>query len=147
MDRFIAAKLEVLLAHPGGPYFARKDDGYWTIPKGLIEDGEPMLEAAKREFFEETSLEVAADTFLPLGEVRQKGGKIVHAWAFQGDWDPQNLRSNWFEMEWPPNSGRRQSFPEVDRACWFDLSEARIKMNPAQAEFLDRLQAALGRQC
>lgn len=136
--------LEVFLVHPGGPYFVRKDDGYWTIPKGLVEEGEVDLETARREFEEETSIAVPAErAFFDLGKVRQKGGKLVHAWAFEGDCDPSCIRSNTFEIEWPPRSGRMQSFDEVDRASWFGLEEARIKINQAQKDFLDRLEASL----
>lgn len=129
---------EVLLAHPGGPFFARKDDGSWTIPKGLVGDGEDPLVAARRELEEEIGLSVEGP-FLPLGSVRQKGGKVVHAWAVEGDFDPGSITSNTFELEWPPRSGRRQAFPEIDRAAFFGLAEARRKMIAAQAVLLDRL--------
>jgi predicted NUDIX family NTP pyrophosphohydrolase len=136
--------VEVLLVHPGGPLFARKDLGAWSIPKGEIEEGEELLAVAHRELAEETGF--AADgPALPLGQVQQRGGKIVHAWAVRGDADPVALRSNTFEMEWPPKSGKLREFPEVDRAAWFGLDEARGKINPAQAEFLDRLAAELAR--
>ena len=130
--------LEVLLVHPGGPYWARKDAGAWSIPKGEYGAGDDPLEAARREFAEE--LGSAADgPAIPLGEVKQKGGKVVSAWGVQGDLDPSDVRSNTFEMEWPPRSGRLQSFPEVDRAEWFTPEGAREKLNPAQHAFLDRL--------
>lgn len=137
------ARLEVLLAHPGGPLFARKDDGAWTIPKGLVEEGEDMLAAAQREFEEETGFRADAEAFVPLGEIRQKSGKRVHAWAFVGDAEPSELDSNPFEMEWPPRSGQRRSFPEIDRVEWFSLERARAKLLSAQVELLDRLLAAL----
>ena len=137
------ARVEVLLAHPGGPLFARKDDGAWTIPKGLVEDGEDMLAAARREFEEETGFRASSGSFVPLGEIRQKSGKRVHAWAFVGDADPSHLKSNPFEMEWPPRSGRRQSFPEIDRVEWFSVERARAKLLEAQVELLERLLARL----
>ncbi len=129
--------------HPGGPFFQRKDLGAWSIPKGEADDGEDLLAVAHRELGEETGFMVSAPE-LPLGRVRQKGGKVVHAWAVESDADPAELRSNAFEIEWPPQSGRRQAFPEVDRAAWFDLAEARRRINPAQAAFLDALLAAVG---
>jgi predicted NUDIX family NTP pyrophosphohydrolase len=135
--------VEVLLVHPGGPFFARRDAGAWSIAKGEVEAGEDLLSAARRELHEETGF-TAAGAAIPLGTVRQKGGKIVHAWAVRGDADPEALRSNTFELEWPRGSGRRRAFPEVDRAAWFTLAEARQRMNPAQAPLLDRLVAALG---
>jgi predicted NUDIX family NTP pyrophosphohydrolase len=131
--------LEVLLVHPGGPFWAKKDEGVWSIPKGEPGEGEEALDTARREFEEETSFR-AEGPFLPLGSVRQKGGKVVQAWAFAGDCDPALLRSNTCEIEWPPRSGRRQTIPEVDRAEWFDLAEARRRINPAQAAFLDVLE-------
>ncbi|MDT4894230.1 MAG: hypothetical protein QOE97_3265 [Pseudonocardiales bacterium] len=133
---------QVLLAHPGGPFFARKDDGSWTIPKGLLEPGEEPLVAAQREFVEEIGLPLpAALDFLPLGEVRQRNGKRVQAWAAEADLDVTEVSSNTFEMQWPPRSGRLQAFPEIDRAEWFELATARRKIVPAQAELLDRLAA------
>ncbi len=135
--------LEVLLVHPGGPFFAKKDLGVWTIPKGLPEPSEPLLEAAIRELREETGL-VASGPYLELGSVRQKGGKLVHGWAFEGDLpDGFVLASNTFDLEWPPRSGRRRAFPEVDRAEFFDVGEARRKINEAQIPFLERLSQAL----
>ena len=128
--------------HPGGPFFARKDLGAWSIPKGEVEAGEELLAVAHRELAEETGFS-ADGPALSLGQVRQRGGKLVHAWAVRGDADPSHLRSNTFELEWPPKSGQRRVFPEVDRAQWFDLAEARLRINPAQAELLDRLEAAL----
>jgi predicted NUDIX family NTP pyrophosphohydrolase len=144
MYRRTARGLEVLLAHPGGPYFVKKDAGGWTIPKGEPEPGEAIEAAAEREFTEETGLPVSGQRF-SLGEIRQKGGKTVRAWAFAGDIPPGfAAKSNLFEMEWPPRSGKRASFPEIDRAEMFPLEVARVKINPAQAEFLDRLVTQLG---
>jgi predicted NUDIX family NTP pyrophosphohydrolase len=134
--------VEVLLAHPGGPFWANKDAGAWSVPKGLIAPGEDLLATARREFTEETGLHPAGP-FLPLGSVRQKAGKVVHAWACEGDADPARLTSNTTSAEWPPGSGKWIEFPEVDRCEWFDLAKARVKLNPAQAEFVDRLEAAL----
>ncbi|MBI4410312.1 MAG: NUDIX domain-containing protein [Gemmatimonadetes bacterium] len=130
--------LEVFLGHPGGPFWARKDAGAWSIPKGLVDADEEPLAAARREFEEETGARLAGP-FLPLGSVRQKGGKVVHTWAVEGDVDPATIRSNVTRLEWPRGSGRWLTFPEVDRCGWFDLATAREKINPAQAEFLDRL--------
>jgi predicted NUDIX family NTP pyrophosphohydrolase len=132
--------LEVLLAHPGGPYWAKKDDGAWTIPKGEIDVDEESLAAARREFEEEMGSAVGGD-FLPLEPVRQPGGKLVLAWAVSSDFDPSALRSNTFSMEWPPKSGRQKQFPEVDRAAWFDIACARRKILKGQAPFLDQLLA------
>ena len=131
--------LEVLLVHPGGPFWANKDEGVWSIPKGEPAEGEDALDTARREFEEETSFRPESP-YLALGTVRQKGGKIVHAWAFEGDCDPAAVRSNTCEVEWPPRSGRRLTVPEVDRAAWFDLAEARKRINPAQAAFLEALE-------
>lgn len=134
--------LEVLLGHPGGPYWQNKDDGAWSVPKGEIEAGEDELAAARREFAEETGYRPQGDV-LSLGSARQPGGKLVHVWALDDDWDPAQLGSNSFSMEWPPKSGRLQVFPEIDRAGWFALDEARKKTLKGQVVFLDRLQAAL----
>ena len=136
--------VEILLGHPGGPFWRRKDIGAWTIPKGLIAPGETPLAAAKREFTEETGHNPRRET-ISLGDARQPGGKIVHVWAVEDDWDTAGLQSNTFEMEWPPRSGRRQSFPEIDRAAWFNVAEARPKILKGQAIFIDRLLEALGR--
>jgi predicted NUDIX family NTP pyrophosphohydrolase len=137
-------QLEVLLAHPGGPLFRRKDDGVWTIPKGEIDPGEDLLCRARIEFEEEVGIPVEAVDWIDLGWVKQKGGKIVYAWAFEGDLPGDfQCRSNMFEMEWPPRSEKMQSFPEVDQACFFSLEDARHKLKEAQTPFLDRLQAAL----
>jgi predicted NUDIX family NTP pyrophosphohydrolase len=135
--------LQVLLVHPGGPFWQRRDLGAWSIPKGEIAEHEDPLAAARREFREETGWSGEGDA-VALGTVTQKGGKVVHAWAVRGDADPRELRSNTFEIEWPPRSGRMQAFPEVDRAEWFDLAEARGRILPAQAALLDALVAALG---
>jgi predicted NUDIX family NTP pyrophosphohydrolase len=140
MFRFRGGQLEVFLAHPGGPFFKNKDDGHWSIPKGEIEAGEDLLVAARREFKEEVGIDPWCGDFLELGSVRQKGGKIVHAWAFQGDCDESRpLQSNTFELEWPPLSGRIQRFPEIDRVAFFTVPEARKKLKEAQHPFLDRL--------
>lgn len=129
---------EVFLVHPGGPFWKNKDEGAWTIPKGEFDESEDPLAAAIREFKEETGYSIKGD-FKSLIPVQQKAGKIVHAWAIQGDIDEANLKSNFFEMEWPPKSGKKQSFPEIDRASWFRLSEAREKINSSQVQFLDQL--------
>ena len=134
--------VEVFLAHPGGPFWSDRDDGAWTVPKGLVEPGEDPLAAAAREFEEETGIRPTGP-YLPLGSVRLKSGKVVHAWAWEGDADPDRVTSNRMSVEWPPRSGRRVSFPEVDRCAWFDPAVARVKLNPAQAEFIDRLEAIL----
>ena len=130
--------VEVLLVHPGGPYWRNKDEGAWSIPKGEIDAGEDPLAAARREFQEELGFEPNGQ-FIPLTTIRQKAGKTVHAWAFEGDCDPGSLRSNTFAMEWPPKSGRQVELPEVDRAEFFALEEAKRKINPAQAQWLDEL--------
>lgn len=134
------AGIEVLLAKPGGPFWRNKDLGAWTVPKGEYEPPEEALAAALREWDEETGFP-AAPPFLPLGEVAQKSGKRVSAWAFEGDCDPSGLRSNEFEIEWPPRSGRMRRFPEIDEVRWFTLEEARTRMLTAQWPFLDRLAA------
>jgi predicted NUDIX family NTP pyrophosphohydrolase len=136
-----SGEIEVLLAHPGGPYWRGKDAGAWTLPKGEYEDPEEPLAAACREFDEETGFPITPP-FLALGDVKLKSGKRISAWAFSGDCDPGQVRCNTFEMEWPPRSGRLQSFPELDRVQWFKLDDARQKLNGAQATFLDRLEAS-----
>jgi predicted NUDIX family NTP pyrophosphohydrolase len=136
--RFRDGELQVLLAHPGGPFWTRKDDGAWTIPKGEIGDGEDPFEAAKREFAEETGL-VLEGEFVALTPIKQKAGKTVLAWAIEGDCDAAAIRSNLFSMEWPPKSGRQAEFPEIDRAAWFDIEEARTKLLASQLPFLDQL--------
>jgi predicted NUDIX family NTP pyrophosphohydrolase len=140
--RFRDSGLEALLVHPGGPFWANKDLGAWSIPKGEVGEGEELLAAARREFREETGAP-AEGPVVALGQVRQRSGKIVHAWAMRGDFDPRELRSNHFEMEWPRGSGEIRLFPEVDRAAWFDLAEARRRILPAQRAFLDALAASL----
>jgi predicted NUDIX family NTP pyrophosphohydrolase len=136
--------LEVLLAHPGGPYWAKKDDGAWTIPKGLVRPDD-LVQGALREFREETGF-VARGPFAPLKPVRQKSGKTVHAFAFEGDFDPERFCSNTFEMEWPPRSGRQQSFPEIDRIGWFGLEQAMRKIIAYQRPFLAELRDTLARK-
>jgi predicted NUDIX family NTP pyrophosphohydrolase len=134
--------IQVLLVHPGGPFWRRRDAGAWSIPKGEVEPGEDLLCAARREVAEETG--IAPDgPFIALGSVRQRAGKEVHAWACEAQCDPASVRSNEFEIEWPPGSGRRHSFPEIDRAGLFDLADARIKLNQAQVPFVDALERAL----
>jgi predicted NUDIX family NTP pyrophosphohydrolase len=135
--------LEVLLAHPGGPFWSRRDAGAWTIPKGEIEPDEDPLAAACREFEEETGFRPQGP-FLPLGEVRQKGGKVIAAWAWEGDVDASRATSHLIVIEWPPRSGRQVEVPEADRCEWFDLAAARRKVNPAQAALLDRLEQQAG---
>lgn len=135
-------RLEVFLIHPGGPYFANKDKGVWGVPKGEYNPSEDPLDAAVREFAEETGFN-AAPPFLPLGEIRQRNRKLVTAWAFAGDCDPTQLVSNTCDIEWPPRSGRRMTIPEVDRGHWFSLAEAVEFMRPDQHELLNRLEAAV----
>ena len=134
--------LEVFLVHPGGPFFAKKDHGTWTIPKGEYPDGELPLEAAKREFQEETGFPVP-ETFLDLGSIKQAGGKIVAAWAFEGDCDPAKMSSNTCEVEWPPRSGRLIEIPEADRGAWFSIDEAKERIKSTQIPLIDRLLTAL----
>ncbi|WP_188930441.1 NUDIX domain-containing protein [Dyadobacter endophyticus] len=136
-------RLEVLLVHPGGPFFVRKDLGAWSIPKGEYDDSEDPLTAARREFAEETGQAVEGD-FLPLTAIKQKGGKEVLAWAVEGDIDAAKVSSNTFELEWPPRTGKMQKFPEIDRAEWFDLDTARTKINERQVSLLDEVEALFG---
>ncbi len=133
---------EVLLVHPGGPFWRRKDLGAWSIPKGEVDEGESLLDAARREFREETGFTIVG-TALPLGQVRMTSGKVIHGFAVEGDVDASQVRSNTFEMEWPRGSGQMRSYPEVDRAAWFDLAEGRRRILVAQAPFLDTLLSVL----
>jgi len=144
MYRRRAEGLEVLLGHPGGPLFVKKDAGIWSIPKGEIEGDEDLLVAARREFAEEVGCP-SAGPYIELHPIRQKGGKIVHAWACQGDCDPRAAKSNMFVMEWPPHSGRQQEFPEIDRVEWFDLATAKNKIKQGQTELIKELARKLGR--
>lgn len=144
MHRVRDGNLEVFLVHPGGPFFKERDRGAWTIPKGEVDEDEDLLQAAVREFEEEVGFRPDGP-FRTLGETKQKGGKTVHAWAFAANRDPSHaLTSNTFELEWPPHSGRKQSFPEVDRGEFFRIEEARKKLNPAQNVFLERLLSLVG---
>ena len=147
-----ASEPEVLLGHPGGPFFARRDEGYWSIPKGGPDHAdEDLLAVARREFAEEVghpapSCQPDGSPPIPLGTIVQKGGKVVYAWAIEGDLDPATARSNAFELEWPPRSGRHECFPELDRVAWFAPAEARRRLKPAQIPFIDRLIAAVARE-
>ncbi len=145
MYRYRDGVLEVFLAHPGGPFWAKKDLGAWTVPKGEYGPGETALEAARREFGEETACQSAGD-LIPLTPRRQPSGKIISVWAFEGDCDPEALRSNTISLEWPPGSGRQLEFPEIDRAAWFTLGEARVKIAPGQRGFLEELEQLLGKK-
>ena len=138
-----SAGLEVLLAHPGGPIFAQRDLGHWTVPKGEPDPDEPLIDAARREFREETGLPSPDGEWLEIGSIVQKGGKVVHAWAVEGDLRPEDVASETFELEWPPGSGRRETHPEIDRVAWFDPSEARRRIKDAQIPLIDRLVALL----
>lgn len=144
MYRQLAAEVHFFLVHPGGPYFVHRDKGYWGIPKGLVEPGEDLLAAAKREFEEETGI-LPKPPYHSLAKIQYNSSrKIVHAWAFSGEWDPQaGIHSNRFEMEWPPNSGQYQTFPEVDQARWFNYEEAQVYIHPAQFPLLDRLRSLI----
>jgi len=142
MFRRRPSELEILLVHPGGPFWRKKDLGAWSIPKGEYMEGETALGAAKREFEEETGIKPIGE-FIPLDEIRQPSGKIITAWAFEGDCSPKEIRSNLFTMEWPPKSGKTQEFPEIDRAAWFSLEDARARILKGQLGFLDRLVARL----
>ena len=144
MYRGTGDALEVLLVHPGGPFWAKKDEGAWSIPKGEYDEGEDPLVVARREFEEETGGATPRGAYLDLGELVQPSRKVITAFAIQGDFDPANLKLNMFEMEWPPKSRRKQSFPEIDRAQWFTPAEAREKIQPGQAPFIDRLLDRLG---
>jgi predicted NUDIX family NTP pyrophosphohydrolase len=140
--RFRKGILEVLLVHPGGPFWAKKDRAAWSIPKGEYEEGEDPLDAAKRELAEEAGIRVDSP-LIDLGELRQPSGKIVHAWAAGQDCDPSRIRSNTFKMEWPPKSGRLQEFPEIDRAAWYSTAVAKSKLHKGQAAFIDKLITVL----
>jgi predicted NUDIX family NTP pyrophosphohydrolase len=144
MYRWSGPRLEVLLVHPGGPFWRNKDEGAWSIPKGEMDEGEDTEVAARREFQEETGIAVLGP-LEPLGEVRQRGGKRVFAFVVEGDLDVEGVKSNTFEMEWPPKTGRMQSFPEVDRAAWFDLPAAQVKILESQRSLLDRLAELVDR--
>jgi predicted NUDIX family NTP pyrophosphohydrolase len=139
LHRETSGRIEVFLVHPGGPFWAKKDDGAWSIPKGEFEEGEDALKAAKREFCEETGVVVTGE-FQPLSPLKQRSGKMVYAWMVRGDVDPAGLKSNTFSIEWPRGSGQLQEFPEVDRAEWFHLALARRKILPGQLPFLDQLE-------
>lgn len=144
--RRFADTIEVFLVHPGGPFWAKKDAGAWSIPKGEYAEDEDALDAAKREFQEETGLAIEG-TFLLIGTAKQSGGKIITAWAIEANLDPSSVKSNMFDMEWPPKSGRTQAFPEIDKARWFTLEEAREKLLKGQVAFLDRLVDMLTGSC
>lgn len=135
--------LEVLLAHPGGPFWVKKDAGVWTIPKGEFTDDEDALEAAKREFKEETGMDVTGE-FVELMPLKQKSGKIIYAWLLLGDLDPSQIKSNTFELEWPPKSGIKKQYPEIDKAAWYNLNDAKEKINPGQVGFIAQLERLLG---
>lgn len=143
--RLNSKELEVFLVHPGGPFFAKKDAGFWTIPKGEYAESEDAFETAKREFCEETGCEIDGN-FIELSSIKQKNGKIVHAWAVEGNINPENIKSNTFEIEWPPRSGKKQAFPEIDRGQWFGAEEAKEKINPAQVDLIDQLLAKISLQ-
>ncbi len=144
MYRIREDNLEVFLVHPGGPYFAKKDKGAWTIPKGEPGPDEEELATAKREFEEETGIRPKGD-LVELGSITQKGGKRVIAWAFKGDCDPGKIKSNTFIIEWPPRSGKKQEFPEIDRAAWFIVDKAKTRINSAQVAFIERLEQIIKR--
>lgn len=135
--------LQVFLVHYGGPFWAKKDDGSWSVPKGEFSGEEKPLDAALREFREETGMELKPSHIIPLKSVKQKGGKVIHCWAIEGDIDPVKMVSNEFEMEWPPKSGKKKSFPEIDRGEWFDVETAKRKINEVQIQFIDELRSYL----
>ena len=141
--RLNSGTIEVFLVHPGGPFWAKKDSGAWSIPKGEIEEDEDLLAAAKREFAEELGCPIPEGEFFALGEVKQPSGKIIHIWAMQADVKPGDIKSNQFKMEWPPHSGHEQEFPEVDKAEWFSLASAKTKLVKGQLPFLDTLTSLL----
>lgn len=140
--RMLSKDLEVFLVHPGGPYWVKKDEGAWSVPKGEFEAGEEPLEAARREFYEETGFEITG-RFMELTPLKQPSGKVVYVWALAGNVDAASVKSNMFSMEWPPGSGRQREFPEVDRGGWFTIAQAREKLLPGQRGFLDQLQKIL----
>ena len=142
--RFTNSGLELFLVHPGGPFWRNKDNASWSIPKGEYDESEDPLEAAKREFLEETGFDHIEGDFKELGELRQPSGKVVTAWAVEGDCNPETVQSNTFSMEWPPRSGKQAEFPEVDRAEWFSVAESREKLHKGQVRFVDRLCEILG---
>jgi predicted NUDIX family NTP pyrophosphohydrolase len=142
MYRFRDRALEVFLVHPGGPFWGKKDAGAWSIPKGLLDQDEDPLTAAQREFEEETSFKISG-RFIPLTPVKLKSGKVVQTWAVQGDCNPSEARSNTFSMEWPPGSGKEKEFPEIDRAAWFEIKEAKKRINPGQVGLLEELPHVL----
>jgi len=143
MYRYRGAKLEVFLVHPGGPFWSKKDEGVWSIPKGEYTEDEEAFEVAKREFKEETGYKAEGD-FMQLSPIKQPGGKIIAAWAFEGDCDAGKIKSNTFSMEWPPRSGKQAEFPEVDRAAWFPIKAAKTKLLKGQVSFIEQLCEALG---
>ena len=145
MYRVRAGKPEVLLVHPGGPFWRNKDNGAWTVPKGEVAEGEELLDAAKREFEEELGVKPDGE-FVELTPVKQRGGKVVHGWAFEGDLDTTAVRSNSFTTEWPPGSGKWEEFPEIDRAAFFDPATAKRKINPAQVAFVAQVEALTSRR-
>ena len=136
--KYVDGGLRVMLVHPGGPFWAKKDEGAWSIPKGILEETEGALRAARREFKEETGFDVDGQ-FIELGQLKQPGGKIVHAWALENELDVKDIRSNTFTLEWPKNSGNVKEYPEIDKAEWFDVNQAKKKILKGQAEFIDRL--------
>jgi len=144
MFRYRGGTIQVLLVHPGGPLWTDRDIAAWSIPKGLLAPGEEAFAAAQREFEEETGLKPSGH-FIPLNPVKQPGGKIVRAWKFEGDLDPSVIKSNYFSIEWPPHSGQIREFPEVDRAAWFSIEDAKIKIHKGQAPLLDELEQMLSK--
>jgi predicted NUDIX family NTP pyrophosphohydrolase len=146
MYRRLEGQLQLLVAHPGGPYFRRRHESSWTIPKGMVEPGETRLDAAQREFEEETGFSGLSANYLALGEIRQRSGKHVHAWAFEGDCNPSELKSLEFELEWPPKSGRTMIFPEINELRFASPVEARRLLNPSQSVFVDRLLSVLNQE-
>lgn len=145
MYRFKKGQLQVFLVHPGGPFWAGKDPGAWSVPKGLLNEDEDPLTAAMREFEEETGFRMSGD-FIELRPVKQKGGKIIKVWAIEGSCDATRISSNTFSMEWPPGSGRRQEFPEIDRAAWFVIKEAKERINQGQVRLIEELQDIISKE-